>query len=288
MKRIFLTGGTGFLGSHFIRHAIELGHEVFALRRPGSHTQIPLSIQPHWLDGQLTSDWTDEFKKCDAFVHLAATGVSPQIPSWQELFQVNVLESLMIWRAAAQAGVRRFIICGSCFEYGSSGTRYEFIPPDAPLLPTTAYGASKAAASVAALGLAAESNLSMLVLRPFHIFGEGENSARLWPSLKLAASSGCDFPMTLGEQIRDFLPVEAAAATILASLDRPDLLPGIPLVENLGSGQPMSLLDFASYWWKKWQAPGQLLAGKIPYRPSEVMRYVAEIPPSTQKINILR
>ena len=46
------------------------------------------------------------------------------------------------------------MICGSCFEYGLSGTQYAFIPPDAPLMPVGAYAASKAAASVAVCGIA--------------------------------------------------------------------------------------------------------------------------------------
>lgn len=276
--RIFLTGGTGFLGSHFLRQALLAGHEVFALRRPGSAPKLEPPTQPHWLDGKLTDDWTDLLRESDCLVHFAAAGVSMQEAAWSELFQINVLDSLHLWRAAALAGVRRLIISGSCFEYGSSGSQYDFIPANAPLMPTTAYGASKAAATVAALGLAVEQKLELLVLRPFHLFGEGEGDSRLWPSLRKAAIDGRDFPMTLGEQTRDFIPVESAAVAFLASLDRTDLTAGVPQVENLGSGQAQSLLEFATFWWKHWQASGKLRPGELPYRADEVMRYVARSP----------
>ena len=57
-----------------------------------------------------------------------------------------------------------------------------FIPTDAPLEPTGPYHASKAAATMAALGLAVDRKLSLSVLRPFHVFGEGEEETRFWPA----------------------------------------------------------------------------------------------------------
>ena len=74
--KIFITGGTGFLGSHFINEAHEQSHEVMCLRRKGSKSGIKLFREPIWLTGELSNDWTEELRKCDAFVHLAAHGVS--------------------------------------------------------------------------------------------------------------------------------------------------------------------------------------------------------------------
>lgn len=288
MARFFVTGGTGFLGSHFLELSSKEGFEVHALRRrkrqaKGSVKEEPIQVSDRtfqyaanltWHEGTLTDDWSTVLQQCDTLVHFAAVGVSPQVASWEELFQVNVLDSLKLWTTAANAGIRRFIICGSCFEYGVSGTQYEFIPPDAPLLPTTGYGASKAAASVAAIGLAQERNLEMLILRPFHMFGLGQHGKNFWPSLYQAAVAGTDFPMSPGEQVRDFMAVKDAATAFLdASLNAP-LAGGKPIVSNLGSGRPQTLYNFAAHWWEIWKAPGQLRVGALPYRPGEVMRYV--------------
>lgn len=49
----------------------------------------------------------------------------------------------------------------------------------------------------------------------FHVYGEREAETRFWPSLRRAALAGEDFPMTKGEQIRDFMPVETLARTFL-------------------------------------------------------------------------
>ena len=81
--------------------------------------------------------------------------------------------------------------------------------------------------------------------------------------------------MTAGEQIRDFMPVEAVARTFL---DRASVLnPSASLVQvfNLSSCEPISIRCFAERWWKYWKAKRALSFGKVNYRSGEVMRYVA-------------
>jgi len=275
---IFLTGGTGLIGSHFLQLALGEGHGITALRRPGSQPRIALPLQPQWLEGSLEDDWSDVFGGCDAMVHLAAHGMDLKAGDWQECFRWNVSASLKLWQSAAEAGVRRFVIAGSCFEYGRSGERYEFIPVTAPLEPTAPYHSSKAAASMAALGLAVEKNLELIVLRPFHVYGPGEPAHRFWPSLHRAAAAGEDFPMSEGRQVRDFVPVHQVAASFLHAVTRGDLQAGSPAIENVGSGHPQTLLSFAGSEWKAAGATGRLLPGAIPMRASEVMRYVPELP----------
>jgi nucleoside-diphosphate-sugar epimerase len=277
--KLFVTGGTGFIGSHFLQAALAAGHEVVALRRnKASSPRIKLSVEPQWLDREMGVVEIADFAGCDALVHLAAVGVSPQKAAWTELFRVNVTESLALWMRAADAGINRLIVCGSCFEYGRAGERYEFIPPHAPLEPVSGYAASKAAATVAALGLASERKLRLAVLRPFQAFGEGQHEGNFWPSLREAAFAGRNFQMTEGGQVRDYMPVADVATAFLAACLRENLETGLPVIENIGTGVPRTLRDFAEEWWLRWQATGQLQPGAIPYRTGEVMRCVPEIP----------
>lgn len=276
--KIFVTGGAGFIGSHVVKQSLAAGHTVTALRLQGEQAKISLPSEPDWVVGSLADDWRKHLSGCDAIIHLAAAGVNMQNLDWKQLFAVNVEQSLNLWLHAVEAGVKRFVICGSCFEYGRAAERYKCIPAGAPLEPTGPYHASKAAATMAALALSAEKNLELVVLRPFHVFGEGEASARFWPSLRKAALGGTDFPMTAGEQVRDFVPVETVAAAFVSALTRTDLKAGDPKIENLGTGQPQTLRAFAEHWWRAWKATGQLLPGALPYRENEVMRYVPLIP----------
>ena len=219
----------------------------------------------------------DDLKGCAALVHLAAHSANHPYDTLENCLRWNVVAPFRLFDTAIKAGIEHFIVAGSCFEYGESGGRFDFIPVDAPLEPTQSYPTSKAAASIAFCGLAREKNLRLLVLRIFQVFGEGELEIRLWPSLHRAALAGEDFPMTLGEQVRDFISVEQVAQVFVAALARNDLEPGKPIIENLGTGHSQTLRQFAEHWWKHWNARGQLKFGALPYRPNETMRYLPKL-----------
>jgi nucleoside-diphosphate-sugar epimerase len=275
--RIFVTGGTGFIGSHFINQAHEAGHELVAHRRsPASLPRVRLSKEPSWVDGPLSEISAETLRGCEALVHLAAHSANMPYDALENCLQQNVLDPLRLFRSAISVGIRRFIVAGSCFEYGSAGERYEFIPPDAPLEPTASYPASKAAASIAFQTLAREENLELLILRIFQVYGEGELETRFWPTLRRAALAGEDLPMSEGTQVRDFIHVSDVAAGFVNAVTR-DLAEGKPMIENLGSGRPRSLAQFAHEQWQAFHASGKLLLGAVPMRKNEVMRFVPQL-----------
>ena len=98
------------------------------------------------------------------------------------------------------------------------------------------------------------------MLRIFHVFGLGELNTRFWLALK-----GCfiweDFPMSLGEQIRDFQAVDKVSKALVDTL-LPKAKNGTSIF-NIGSNFPSSLLSFAEHFWRYFNADGKLLPGKI-------------------------
>ena len=280
--RLFVTGATGFIGSYFVGLAVKEGHKVSALKRTSdSKPRIELEKEPHWVEKKLEDLTASDLENIDILVHFAAVGITPQPATWEECYAFNVVKSLHLFRIAVKAGVRRIVITGSYAEYGKSGLRYDYIPSNAPLEPTDPYAASKASASIAASALCSTEKFELSYLRLFSVFGEGQYEKNFWPSLKHAALSGSDFPMTPGEQIRDFIAIKEAVRQILFSCTRNDIIPGESYFENIGSGRPQSLREFAEYWWKKWNAKGKLLPDTILYRKDEVMRYVPQIKSTT-------
>lgn len=272
--RIFLTGGTGFIGGHVIEQALAAGHEVTALRRPGSAPRRALMAEPHWVEGDWADDWRSVLKRQDVLMHLASHSTNPPYDHLQACLQANVVAPMALAEQAREAGISHFVVAGSCFEYGPSAP--DPIPPAAPLMPNNAYATSKAAASVAFLGWAQQHSLKLQLLRVFHVYGPGELESRFWPSLRRAALSGADFPMSPGEQVRDFVSVEDVARQFLASLAFEGVRPGMPRQAHVASGQAQTLLAFAQHWWSQWRACGQLLPGRLPYRDGEVMRLVPQ------------
>lgn len=274
--RLFVTGATGLIGSHLINAAFDAGHEVVALKRTiESEPRIQLVREPEWIIKPLDKLETKDFIGIDSVIHLAAHSMYPPLDTLANCLYWNVTAPVLAFHKAISAGVSRFAIAGSCSEYGLSGEKYDFIPIEAPLLPTASYGASKAAASIAFYQMALEFKLSLSYHRIFQVYGEGEAEFRLWPSLQKAAKEGKDFPMTLGEQIRDFVHVSHVCKVILDYCSY--YMCKKPIIKNLGSGQATSVLEFSRKWWTQWNASGKLLVGNLPYRKDEVMRLVPVI-----------
>lgn len=276
-RTVLITGGFGFIGRHVVRAAAAAGHRCLVVDlgpRPDDTPATVASIRCS-LD---ELDWNEAERLLggvpEVLLHLAAFGVNPAVATWRDCFHWNLQVTMDLWLAAVARGCRRIVTCGSCFEYGASAERYDRVPVDAPLEPLGPYASSKAAATMALHALAATERMAGLVLRPCVVFGEGEAPGRLWPSLRRAALAGEDFPMTSGQQVRDFVPVEQVAAVFADAIVRPDLEIGRTLVENVGSGVAESVLEFAQKWWAAWGATGRLQVGAVESRKAEALRFV--------------
>lgn len=285
----YVTGSTGFLGSHFVNTALKAGHWVVAFRRPSSEARLPLADHSrlYWVEASLREALAHPVPEPPHFpsvpqqekilIHLAAVGLDTAAAQWQECFEVNVIESLVFWQRAVAAGLKKFYVGGSCLEYGRAAERYERVPVDAPLEPVGPYPSSKAASSIAAMALARQENLQLSVVRFFQIYGEGQNPRSFWPSLRRAALAGENFEMSPGTQVRDFMPAEEAARALLKVAESDKIPAGDPKVIHIGTGCGTTLADFAQEWWKRWGARGQLRVGARPHRVLEIQRCVADL-----------
>jgi nucleoside-diphosphate-sugar epimerase len=277
--RVFLTGGTGFIGSYVLKKLLEEGHEVVAHRRNEfSKPKIKISNDINWLTKSIREILPEDFCGIDILVHLASHSVQYPYDVLANNILYNVIEPLELLGKAVEGGVRNFVIAGSCFEYGTAGERYDFIPADAPLEPTNDYATSKAMSFLAFKQFALNHKINLSYQRIFQAFGEGQPETRLWPSLKTASIQNRSVDLTLGEQVRDFVPVEEVAESLIkASLKIIGFENQGIIVENIGSGRAQSIRQFVEYWWNMWGSKGQLKFGTIPYRDNEVMRFVPKI-----------
>ena len=136
-------------------------------------------------------------------------------------------------------------------------------------------GASKASGFLMLEAFAIAKPIELFYGRIFTAYGEGQFSGNLWPSLRETALAGDDFPMTKGEQIRDFIHVTDVARHLRLGAQRGDLKPAQPLVVNIGSGQGLSVVNFARQQWQLFGATGCLQPGAIPSRAGQMARCVA-------------
>lgn len=274
--KILVTGGTGFVGSYLLIELLKAGHEVAAVRRPGSTPAVKLEVQPGWIEIPFNELSLANLADIDVIIHLASSGVSPKQSTWLELEKVNVLDSLRLMQLACQCGVRRMIVSGTCLEYGLEADAWEQISPQATLRPVTPYGASKAAGFLLLNAFARLHSIEFFYGRIFNAFGKGQYEKNLWPSLQKAALEGADFLVKAGNQIRDFISVEEVARCFRVAAERDDLISSQPFIVNVGSGKATSVHAFAQDQWLKLGAAGSLLVNPIASKNVNINRIVAD------------
>ena len=106
--RIFLTGGTGYMGSRLIPMLAARGHEVVALMRPGSESRLPsgcTAVEGDALDG---ASYQQHVSGCDTFIQLVGVA-HPSPAKAMEFVAVDQRSGMEAIQAAQQAGVRHFI-----------------------------------------------------------------------------------------------------------------------------------------------------------------------------------
>jgi nucleoside-diphosphate-sugar epimerase len=275
--KIFITGGTGFIGSHLLRRLNEKGYSVTALKGRLPLSSVQENSKINWTEKKLDDIQAADLVGFETLIHMAAVGVTPKQASWNELIHWNINALIHLLDASQKAGVKRIILTGSSAEYGRSADDFEFLNVDSPLRPSSPYAASTAAAYLLAKNFAVEKKIELVYLRLFSIYGDGQYERNFWPSLRDSALSGQDFPMTKGEQIRDFMLVDDAIEAIIMAIRSKVIVPGQPFVVNVGTGNPISVRKFAEQWWIKWGAKGRLLIGELPYREYEQMRLVPSL-----------
>ena len=121
-KKVFITGGTGFLGAYVIKALIEAGYSVRALRRS---SKIPGYIDKNifekveWVDGDVLDvvALDEGMQGIDAVVHAAGI-VSFIGKDRKDMYRVNVDGTANVVNAALQAGIKRFVHISSVAALG--------------------------------------------------------------------------------------------------------------------------------------------------------------------------
>jgi nucleoside-diphosphate-sugar epimerase len=165
--RIFVSGITGFIGSHFVEHAAAAGHDVVGLQRR-SVTRLPIRAEVRSGDLLHRTSLDHALEGIDCVCHFAAA--FKEAHADEEYFRrVNVSGTVNLLDAAHAAGVKRFVLCSTAGIYGRQvpGVINENHPPQ----PWNAYERSKVAAEAELRRGAARYGMEYVILRPSAVYG---------------------------------------------------------------------------------------------------------------------
>lgn len=165
----YVTGATGFLGGHLVEALVRRGRRVRALVRPGSPRGELMRLGVQCVEAPLADANAVEpgLRDVDTVYHCAAK-VDDWGP-WQSFHEVNVRGTAALARAAARAGVRRFVHVSTTDVYGHPDRE---VDEDAPLRPRgMPYVDTKIQGEEALRRAADELGLSFTIVRPASIIG---------------------------------------------------------------------------------------------------------------------
>ncbi|MEO8200206.1 MAG: NAD(P)H-binding protein [Gemmatimonadota bacterium] len=158
--RVFLTGGTGYLGTRLIPALLARGHSVRALTRPASFGKLPSGCEPVLGDALHGMSYAPQVAPNDTFVHLV--GVSHPSPAKAEEFlRVDLASVESAVPAALIAGVRHFI--------------YVSVAHPAPVMKAYVAARMRGEEIIRASGIPAT------FIRPWYVLGPGHR----WPQVLL-------------------------------------------------------------------------------------------------------
>jgi GDP-4-dehydro-6-deoxy-D-mannose reductase len=268
--KVFVTGAGGFAGAHLVAHLRASGDEVVASDRGGEH---PLDVvDREAVYAALARHRPEVVYHLAAFTHVGDSWRDPQ-----RVIRVNVEGTANILDASLAAGTRRVVVVGSAEEYGAVDDRDIPLREDAPLRPSSPYGASKVAASYLALQAWIGTELETVRLRPFNHTGPGQSDQFLVSALagRIARAERDNGDHVIAgslDPVRDLNDVrDIVRAYRLAALHGE---PGE--VYNVCSGRGASVAEVADVLLSHSSRPLRLVQDPALVRPVDIPRLIGD------------
>ena len=278
MKKILITGATGFIGSHLTELYVKKGFKVTAFDRYNPNYNLGC-LQYSKFKEKINFEFGDirdydfvskVIKKNDIVIHLAAlVGIPYSYISPLAYFKTNVEGTYNILEASKNHNISQVILTSTSETYGTA----KYVPMDEkhPLFAQSPYAASKISADQLALSYWNSFKLPIKIIRPFNTFGPRQSSRAIIPTIILQAMNNKTIKLGNLNPTRDFLFVKDTANAFFHLMRNKTLLGE---VVNVGSGSEISIKKLAFDIKKILNSKSKIIVEKkrIRSKSSEVLR----------------
>lgn len=254
--KIFLTGGTGFIGKKFLTLASKKGFCVFAISRKKIKNKTKNVV---WLKGEIDDNWNKYLSKADVVVHLASSGVSnDRRLNYNSIFNFNVLKSLNLILNAIKNDCRKFVIASTSSEYSNNGDANNYkLEINSKRKSSSVYALSKIIFSNILLIISKKTQCNFRIMRIFPTYGKGENKNRLYPTLEYHAKKNKDLHIRNPYEFRNFTKVDYVVKVLLDACEFKKKEKKFEIF-HVSSLKTLSVKEFAKKIWKKYKSKGKL------------------------------
>ena len=239
-----MTGGVGFLGFAVVRLLHARGDECHVIVRPSTAASrigaLAEGITVHRADlaDPSTTSKAIESSRPEVVIHAASShghaGSSEQrLAAWRD----DVIGTVVLLESLRRNLPNLFVHVGSSLVYRPSNGP---LGENAALGPETLRGATKLAAATAVEQWSIESGIRAVVVRPFSVYGPGQDETRVIPVLLRSLASRSPFAIASAESRRDFVHVDDVARCIVMAASQP--ASEVPVL-NVGTGIETSIKE---------------------------------------------
>lgn len=247
-KKVLVTGGAGFIGSHLVEKLVAIGARVTVLDNFSSgkihnlKNVIP-NVTIIYSDVSLDHVGLKATHNQDMVFHLAALVSVPQSIKYPELCEkINTQGTKNLLNGCVKNHVKTFIFSSSCAIYGNKQGPCNENDSPCPLSP---YAQSKLAAENLCVKYSQDFAIKSACLRYFNVYGERQNFNGDYAAVmaKFKYNLENNLPLTIfgdGTQTRDFIPVSEVVDANL----RIGMLQNLKgEIFNIASGKSISIID---------------------------------------------
>lgn len=259
MKKIAVTGASGFLGGHILNSLSNLPLTIVGLTRDKTKIKALKHNYIKWEEFDLSRKDQDLYArigKPDVLIHLAWDN----LPNYQSETHLDEIDSQFNFlKQMIDAGLKTIFVSGTCFEYGNKeGEMHEDLETE----PSNPYALAKDTLRKKLFHLKQEKSFNLIWARLFYCYGEGQNENSIYSQFLRSIENDEDsFNMSPGLQLRDFLKIEdiASYAAKLAISEE-----DIGII-NICSGEGRQVQEIVKSWKKEFNSNIFLNLGYYPY-----------------------
>ena len=275
-KKVLVTGAAGFIGSYLCAALVSRGYNVLALDLQKDnwwrHEELGIDCEKFSVDLSdfIKLDKIIKNHKFDCVFHLASyVNVERKIEIIDHVISNDIMSAQNIFRAC-QNKTKRFVVVGTCEEYGNGLVPFNENQREIPVSP---YSWAKVCITHLGQLYSRIFNMPIVMVRPFLTYGPMQVNNMLVPATIQSALENKNLSMTKGEQTREFNYV----TDIVSGLMHAGFVPDIEgKIFNLGCGVEVTIADIVTKIYNICQSKGRPLIGDIPYRSGETMHFFGD------------
>ncbi len=257
-RRVLVTGGTGFIGSHVCRRIAEAGGDVYATSRTRTGVDDGITwVKADFSDIAAARATIADVRPSVVYHFAGSVGAAPELKLVVPTFHSLLTSTVNALTAAAEAGCERIVLPGSLTEA---------VPGEDPPVPLSPYAAAKWAASGYGRMFHELFATPTVILRTFMTYGPGQHATKLIPSVARALLRGERPKLSSGRGKADWVFIDDVAEAFILAASTPGI-EGRTI--DIGSGTLVSMRTLIETLVKAVGAGVEPMFGALPDRPGE-------------------